>query len=204
MNKLKDLKPNPGNPRTISDEKLELLKRALDEFGDLGGFVYNRNTKRIVSGHQRHKVFEDTPIHITKDYKKPTRTGTVAEGFVVLNGEQFKYREVFWDETKEKAGAIAANKGAGDWDEELLGNWLRDLDDYGFDLDLTMMDEGERIDFMEEPGSRSIPDSDDTPKKNANRDVVECPNCGYLKGLTPGIKRKESTPKSTHVIRRGK
>lgn len=146
---IKDLTPNPDNPRTISDEKLKMLKRTLTEYGDLGGFVFNRKTKQLVGGHQRAKLFEKkSKIVIDKKYIKTTKTGTVAEGYVELLGERFKYREVFWDETREKAANIAANKGAGEWDLPKLSEWLKSIDDFGFDLDLTMFDELERASLL--------------------------------------------------------
>jgi DNA modification methylase len=137
--KIEDLKLNPKNPRTITAEKLDMLKKAIDEFGDLGGFVYNQKTKQLVGGHQRAKVFgKGAQIIIEKKYPKPTRTGTVAEGFVDLKGERFKYREVKWDNTKETAANIAANKGAGEWDLPQLGEWFNDLRGAKYNLDLTM------------------------------------------------------------------
>ncbi len=131
---IKDLKPNPKNPRVITDDRLDMLKRSLAEFGDLGGFVFNRKTKTLIGGHQRAKVFDQrSKIVIEKKYTKPTKTGTVAEGFVLFDGERFKYREVLWDIVKEKAANIAANRGGGDWDDEALTDWMRELGDFGFD-----------------------------------------------------------------------
>lgn len=148
---ISDLKPNPKNPRTITDEKLSMLKNALDEFGDLGGFVFNRKTNQLVGGHQRAKLFDkSSKVILDKEYKKPTKTGTIAEGYIELKGERFRYREVEWDAVKEKAANIAANKGAGEWDMPELSNWLREIDDFGLDLNLTMFDEAERLKAMAE------------------------------------------------------
>lgn len=153
---IQNLQANPGNPRTITDKKLELLKRALEEFGDLGGFVYNRSSKHLVGGHQRQKAFdESSEVIIEQKYKKPTRTGTVAEGYVVLKGERFKYREVAWDETREKAATIAANRGAGEWDQEKLGEMFKDLDLLGADLELTMFDKFEIEDILNPPTKKT-------------------------------------------------
>ena len=165
---IKNLSANPGNPRRITDKKLSQLKKTLEEFGDLGGFVFNRRSQQLVGGHQRAKLFsQDAPIHIERTYDTHTRTGTVAEGYVILKGERFKYREVDWDDLREKAANIAANKGAGEWDDEKLGEWFKDLDMLGFDLDLTMFDETERIDFLEiaAPGNT---DEDDVPEVEQN------------------------------------
>lgn len=165
---VEDLKPNPKNPRKITSAKLEQLKKAMLEFGDLGGFVFNRTTGHLVGGHQRQRALDPkAKVTIVDSYPRPTKSGTVAEGFVVLSGERFRYREVAWDEPREKAATIAANKSAGEWDMPILGEWLVDLDDFGFDLDNTMFDELERKKILgkDEPkesnGKKSRSASDD-------------------------------------------
>ena len=184
--KLGDLKPNPKNPRKITDEKLELLKKTLAEFGDLSGVVYNRKTKRLVGGHQRSKVIpSDSKVTVTKQYEKPTKTGTIAVGYIFVEGDRFAYREVSWDEAKEKAANLAANKGAGDWDANQLTEFFKDLDEYGFDLDLTLFDENERQAFMiTEPEFKPGTESDQSKLDEKKR--VECPDCGHL--FVPGWK----------------
>ena len=170
--KVSDLAANLKNPRTISDKKLAMLKKALEKFGDLSGIVFNRKSKQLVGGHQRRKLFGDkTPVTITKKYLKPTKTGTVAEGFVELNGERFSYREVSWDRPIELAANIAANNGAGEWDIPQLGEWLKELGhfDLNFDLDLTMFDDKERAAFLPETieaveGEDNVPATPKVPK----------------------------------------
>jgi hypothetical protein len=147
---LSELKPNPKNPRIVTPEKLEMLKRSLAEFGDLSGIVYNKRTRQIVGGHQRASVFDAASvIEITKKYDKPTKTGTIAEGHILVGKERYTYREVNWDEVKEKAANIAANKGVGEWDMTELGSWMKELQSFNFDLDLTMFDADERLKFFE-------------------------------------------------------
>ena len=142
---LASLRPNPKNPRTITAAKRKQLAAALDKFGDLGGIVFNARSGQLVGGHQRVSAFNaQTPVVITKAYDAPTRTGTVAEGYVVLSGERFSFREVQWDDATEKAANLAANKGAGEFDLSSVSSWLVDLDSEGFDLDLTMFDDDER------------------------------------------------------------
>lgn len=148
--KISELAPNPKNPRTITDDKLTQLKKALLEFGDLSGVVYNRKTKQLVGGHQRTKLFDkETRVVITYQHLKPTKTGTLAEGYILLKGERFSYREVSWPKHREMAANLAANKGAGTWDLPQLGEWLKELSDFdvGIDLDLTMFDEDELKEF---------------------------------------------------------
>lgn len=184
MTQLSDLKPNLENPRTITDAKLKGLKKALLKFGDLGGFVYNRKSKQLVGGHQRAKLFPQGEVVITRKYEKPTKTGTVSEGFVKLNGERHKYREVLWDQNTERAANIAANKGGGEWNQEILRDWMQDLSKQSFDLDSTMFDKSEREPFLASkkdvsfqantaaPGEDEIPEP---PKKTVTKlgDVIQ-------------------------------
>lgn len=147
---IKDLKPNPENPRKVSSQKLKQLKKTLLRFGDLGGIVFNARSKQLVGGHQRASLFPQAVITITRRYPHPTKTGTIAEGFIKLNGERHKYREVAWDKHTERAASIAANNSAGEWDESLLGNWVADLSKGGFDLDLTGFGKDELAPFLKE------------------------------------------------------
>jgi hypothetical protein len=125
-----------------------MLKKALAEFGDLSGIVYNARTQRLVGGHQRSKVLPDGEIVIEKQHEVPTRTGTVAEGHVLVDGERMSYRLVDWDEAKEKAANIAANKHGGDFDLPALSEWLLDLDAENIDMDLTGFDAEELENLM--------------------------------------------------------
>lgn len=145
--KVKDLRPNAKNPRKISDAKLENLKKSLAKFGDLSGFVYNRRSKTLVSGHQRQKSLPaDAKIHIEVKHDVPTKAMTVADGYVLIEGERFKYREVDADPTWEMEALLAANKHSGEWDKDLLKLAIADLPDLdlnlaGFDsLELKAMD----------------------------------------------------------------
>lgn len=147
--KLSKLKPNPKNPRRITDEKLSMLKKSMAEFGDLSGIVYNRRTGQLVGGHQRVKVLPpEASIHIDREFSEPSPTGTIAKGTVEIDGEGFVYREVDWSEEKEKAANIAANKHGGEWDLPQLSEWLLELDAANYDMDLTGFDMTELENLM--------------------------------------------------------
>ena len=134
---ISQLTPNPRNPRKISDKQMAMLKKSLVQFGDLSGFIVNVRSGNIVSGHQRQKALPpDAEIVITDRHKEPTKTGTVSEGHILIDGEKFKYREVDWDEVTEKAGNLAANKHGGDFDLSILNEWLLELDAHNIDMDL--------------------------------------------------------------------
>lgn len=178
MESLKDLAPNPKNPRAITDVKLEFLERSLKEYGNLDGVIYNVRSKQLCGGHQRRKVFpKDAKITIVKRFKKPTQVGTVAIGYILVKGERHSYREVDWDPIKEKAANIAANKGAGDWDLPQLGEWLKEIDSFGFDLDLTLFDEEERKAFLQDTNFAA--GNEDDQGQLDEKSPVECPKCGH-------------------------
>lgn len=179
---LRDLTPNDKNPRSITPEKLEFLARSMKEFGDLSGIVFNRTTDRLVGGHQRVRSLQDGAIKRSQVYKKPTSTGTVAEGFVEIDGERYSYREVAWDETKEKAANIAANKGAGTWDLPKLSEMLKDIDTFGFDLDLTMFSEFERADLFPDLVDVSGHQRAKTGSKDVKTNAKEKPKGFYKLG----------------------
>lgn len=171
--KLSQLNPNPQNPRTITDEKIKMLKASIEEFGNLDGFIFNAKSKRLAGGHQRLKVLPtEAEIIIEKKYQPPTKSGTIAEGYVEWLGERHRYREVFWDDAKEKAANIAANKGAGMWDLPKLTEWMLELDHLNYDLDLTMWDAKEREDLIvvkEEVGP--VEGEDDVPEPRVEPNV---------------------------------
>lgn len=115
------MKANPRNPRKMSAKKLEALSASLVKFGDLSGFVYNRRTKTLISGHQKQKVIPpDSQTKIVVKHETPTKSYTIAEGFVMIDGESFKYREVDAPEDWEVEALLAANKHSGEWDDDLL------------------------------------------------------------------------------------
>lgn len=146
MKNVGELRPNKRNPRKISKERQAALKKSLLEFGDLGSVIHNTYTGNLVGGHQRISVVpKDAPITIEVRYNPPTKTGTTAEGFIVIDGEKFKYREVRWDEVKEKAAMIAANAHGGEWDSAVLAEEMSFLKAKGVNMELT----GVNFDFSD-------------------------------------------------------
>lgn len=185
--RVKDLKPNAKNPRKISDQKLGALKKSLAKFGDLSGFVYNRRSKTLVSGHQRQKSLpQDAKIVIEVKHDVPTRAMTVAEGYVLIEGERFNYREVDADPTWEMEALLAANKHSGEWDKDLLKLAIADLPDLnlelaGFDnLELKAMDiEIPKIEIpslevkTDEPQDESESDENEGSDEDADKKYLE-------------------------------
>lgn len=176
--RIKDLQDYEKNPRYVKDGHHEMLTESMDYFGDISGIVYNVTTKRLIGGHQRKVSFKDNfPIVITHTYDKPTRTGTVREGYVDFDGEKFNYREVQWDENKELAANIAANKGAGQFDYSLLQQHILFLDSQNFDLTKTMHDLSELESMMGDWKSdlEHVLKTDETSEGLPGKIIITCP-----------------------------
>lgn len=97
------------NPRVINNKALEGLKFSLDEFGDISGIVFNKQTGNLVAGHQRVKA-------LTEKYGNLE----IVNGEIVTPKGNFLIRFVDWNEQKEKAANIAANS------ESIQGKWTED------------------------------------------------------------------------------
>lgn len=135
---VRDLTATPYNPRKEwAEGQGEAFKRSLFEFGDLSGIVKNVRTGHLVGGNKRTDVFRTAQeSEIVKTVQAPDKQGTVAHGFVVADGNRFSYREVDWDEAKEKAANLAANKWSAEWDWEGTSLLLQELKP-NFDLSMT-------------------------------------------------------------------
>ena len=131
---LSELNRNPENPRDIDEKELTMLRKSLDKFGDLSGFVVNVVSGNLVSGNQRSKVLPSvSKIEITERYEKPNAKGTIAIGYVVVDGEKHKYREVLFDQQ------------GGNFNLPALKEWVMELDELSIDLDLL----GFKDDFLQ-------------------------------------------------------
>lgn len=102
--KIKDLKPADYNPRQISDEKLKMLNKSMQEYGDLSGIIFNRKTGNLIGGHMRIKNLDPEWEVVKKD--AADNMGTVAEGYIETPFGRWVYREVNWPKKKEKAAVL--------------------------------------------------------------------------------------------------
>jgi len=105
---LKDLKPDPENPRTITKEALDGLEVSEREFGDISGIVWNERTDQMVCGHQRLKALKQAYGD------KLTMKRNVIH---TPDGHAFPVRIVDWPVEKQRAANLAANHPgiSGDW-----------------------------------------------------------------------------------------
>ncbi len=115
-----DLRPDPANPRHISEQELEILTRSINEFGLIDPIIARREDKMVIGGHQR-----------------------------LLAARKLGYKTVpvvLTDLTVEQAHLlnIALNKISGSFDQELLARLLKELQDVpNIDLSLSGFEDDE-------------------------------------------------------------
>ena len=107
------LRPDPANPRRISDAELEALTRSIREFGMVDPVIARREDRVVIGGHQRLLAARRLAMK------------TVPVILLDLSPEQAHLL------------SVALNKINGTWDEELLAHLLADLQPVT-DLDLTL------------------------------------------------------------------
>ena len=115
-----ELRPDPANPRRISDAELEALTRSIREFGVVDPVIARREDRSVIGGHQRLLVAR--------------KLGMKHVPVVLL------------DLTVEQARVLnlALNKISGSWDEELLARLVAELKPIeSIDLTLSGFDEHE-------------------------------------------------------------
>ncbi|HLF75986.1 MAG TPA: site-specific DNA-methyltransferase [Dehalococcoidia bacterium] len=108
-----DLRPDPANPRRISDAQIDALTRSIKEYGFVQPVLVRREDNTVIGGHQR-----------------------------LVAARRLGYKTVpviYLDVTLEQARLInlGLNKISGDWDQELLARLLADLN-AAPDLDLSL------------------------------------------------------------------
>lgn len=128
---LEELAPNPRNPRLPwKPDQQEAFVASLRRFGDLGGIVRNLTTGQLVGGHKRVEVFRAAAeVRVMATPQARDAQGTVAHGYVVVDGARFSYREVEWDPEVEAAANLAANRWTAGWDWALVSDTLKSITD---------------------------------------------------------------------------
>ena len=107
------LRPDPANPRRISEQQLEALTRSLREFGFIQPVLARRADAVVIGGHQRLVAARKLGYKV------------VPTVFLDLSVEQARLLNV------------ALNKISGEWDRELLARLLADLKPVE-DIDLSL------------------------------------------------------------------
>lgn len=132
------LMPAGYNPRKAlkpGDAEFEKIKNSITEFGYVDPVIVNKDLT-VVGGHQRITVLKSL--------------GYTEIDCVVID----------IDKTKEKALNIALNKVSGFWDEELLADLLKDLEDSDFDLKFTGFDPPEIEELFNQVHDKDVEEDD--------------------------------------------
>jgi len=111
---LKDIKPNPSNPRTIKDDSFKKLVKSIKEFPEMlevRPLILNQENV-ILGGNMRFKAAREAGI------------------------KELPVKIVDWSEDKQKEFIIKDNVSGGEWDWDILANeWDTELlDDWGLEL----------------------------------------------------------------------
>jgi DNA modification methylase len=119
------LRPDPANPRRISEDELDALERSLRQFGFVQPVLARREDRTVIGGHQR--LLAARRLGLT----------TVPVTWLDISVEQARLL------------GLALNKISGSWDDALLARLLADLGATP-DLDLTLsgFDEDEVKDLL--------------------------------------------------------
>jgi DNA modification methylase len=112
------LRPDPANPRRISDEELDSLERSLRQFGFVQPVLARKDDGTVIGGHQR--LLAARRLGLT----------TVPVTWLDLSVDQAQLLN------------LALNKISGSWDEQLLARMLADLE-ASPSIDLTLSGFGE-------------------------------------------------------------
>ena len=118
--KLSEIKLAPYNPRKISKEEKEKLKRSLSEFGYVDPIIYNKRNMFVIGGNQRLTVLRELAR------EDPERWDI-----------KYEMVEEDLDDDREKALNVALNKISGEWDFPKLKELLVELDTGAFDIEIT-------------------------------------------------------------------
>jgi hypothetical protein len=116
--KIKDIKPNPNNPRVLRDEKFQKLKQSITEFPkmlSLRPMVIDENNV-VLGGNMRLRALQEL-------------------GFTDVE-EAWVKRSSDLTEQEKKRFIIADNVAFGEWDWDTLANdWeVVDLEAWGLDI----------------------------------------------------------------------
>lgn len=114
--KIEELNPAEYNPRVISEEALKGLEESVKRFGYVEPIIWNRQTNRVVGGHQRLEVLKRQGI------------------------DKVQVVEVDLTEKEEKALNITLNNQniQGEWDNEKLQSLLEELKNEEYYNEITL------------------------------------------------------------------
>lgn len=149
----KTLKFADYNPRQITAAQLDAVCRSIVEFGIVDPMIARREDRLVIGGHQRLKAIQKLVAgpftYKGKDGKKVTTKWELPEGgvpVIFLEGVS---------DARAKMLNLALNRAGGDWEEDMLANMMKSLNDEGldmFELGATAFDQAEIADYIDIAG----------------------------------------------------
>jgi DNA modification methylase len=122
---MEELRPDPANPRRISDDELDSLSRSIRQFGLVDPIIARREDKTVIGGHQRLIAARRLGLK------------QVPVIFLDLSPEQARLLN------------LGLNRIGGTWDQELLARLLAELKDVpDVDLSLAGFSEDELMKYL--------------------------------------------------------
>jgi len=153
---IKDIKPNPKNPRTITEYQSEALKRSINKFGFLQPIVVNKRNMQIVSGHQRLEAY------------KSLNKATVPVIFVNLNDKE------------EQALNVSMNRVGGEFKQEGLVDIIKDLQGQTNLLETTGLESKEIEALLEQMNKASDKGENIADQDKKNREKAKMPDLNEI------------------------
>jgi ParB-like chromosome segregation protein Spo0J len=138
--KLKEIKPNPNNPRVLRDDKFQKLKQSITEFPkmlSLRPMVIDENNV-VLGGNMRLRALQEL-------------------GFNDID-EAWVKRSSDLTEEEKKRFIIADNVAFGEWDWDTLANDWEVVDLEAWGLDIPQFDERGEIDYSDKNKEVDIED----------------------------------------------
>jgi DNA modification methylase len=141
-----DLKPYKQNARTHSPEQVRQIVKSIEQFGFTNP-VLTDGKNRIVAGHGRVMAAKEMGLPTVPTIPLSHLTKAQVRAYVIADNK------------------LALNAG---WDEQLLAEELKGIDDSEIDIDLTGFSEDEIAELLKEEPTGSSEDDDNVPDTPQN------------------------------------
>jgi hypothetical protein len=133
---IKEIKPNPNNPRLVKDDKFAKLVQSIKDFPqmlDIRPIVVNKDMI-VLGGNMRLKACKEAGLKEIPIIKAEDLTEEQQREFIIK--DNLGYGEWDWN--------VIANE----WDAKQLNDWGMDIPNYSFGLDVNNMTD-EDVDLLD-------------------------------------------------------
>lgn len=183
--KITEIEPADYNPRLMSEIERTKLRNSMETFGIVDPIIVNLKNNRIIGGHQRYEVLLEKAMEDNEFVKELNliRLGQIGWAFP---DDDLEVK----DDNYEKALNLALNNIEGEFDLPKLEPLLTELDDLGFDLELTGFSS---LDLTELNLENSLvfaePSEDDGSEEDVDleeiydepvKEMLQCPACDHI------------------------